>query len=182
MQDLSILIAEAQQAISDVSEVAALDRVRVHYLGKKGVITAQLKQLGSLPIEERKIAGQTINQAKQLVASALDERRHYLQLQALNVRLEKERIDVSLPGRGLPKGGLHPITRTIQRISMIFRQLGFEVAEGPEIEDDFHNFTALNIPEHHPARAMHDTFYFADSTLLRTHTSPVQVRDLRFIL
>lgn len=176
MQELETLVAEAQQAISDADKIDALEQVRVQYLGKKGVITAQLKQLGSLPPEERKSAGQTINVAKQSVAQAIDARRKVLQEAALLERLEKERVDVSLPGRKAVSGGLHPVTRTIRRIEAIFRQLGFDVAEGPEIEDDFHNFTALNIPEHHPARAMHDTFYFDDTTLLRTHTSPVQVR------
>ena len=176
MQELSTLVAEIKQAISDTNEIAALEQVRIHYLGKKGVVTAQLKQLGALPPEQRKSAGQDINQAKQIISKAMDARKVQLQAEVLQRRLENERIDVTLPGRVLETGGLHPITRTINRINKIFGQLGFEVVEGPEIEDDFHNFTALNIPEHHPARAMHDTFYFDDSTLLRTHTSPVQVR------
>jgi phenylalanyl-tRNA synthetase alpha chain len=154
----------------------ALDTVRVHYLGKKGSLTGQLKQLGKLPASERRAAGQAINKAKQSLMKALDEKKTALQNAALEAQLQSEQVDVSLPGRQMEQGGLHPITLTTQRIEAIFSQLGFDIAEGPEIEDDFHNFTALNVPEHHPARAMHDTFYFDDGSLLRTHTSPVQVR------
>ncbi len=176
MQELEQLIADAQQKIKQADSLPDLDQVRVEFLGKKGLITSQLKQLGKLPAEERRGAGQEINKAKQLVSGAIENRKALLEEAALNARLEAERVDVSLPGRRMGTGGLHPVTRTIQRIESIFVQLGFDVAEGPEIEDDFHNFTALNIPQHHPARAMHDTFYFADGSLLRTHTSPVQVR------
>ncbi len=176
MQELEQLVADAQQKIAQAGSLSDLDHVRVEYLGKKGLITAQLKQLGKLPAGERREAGQTINQAKQTINTDIEARKRLLETEALNTRLESERVDVTLPGRRIGSGGLHPVTRTIQRIESIFVQLGFDVAEGPEIEDDFHNFTALNIPEHHPARAMHDTFYFDDGTLLRTHTSPVQVR------
>jgi len=150
--------------------------VRVQYLGKKGLLTQQLKQLGGLPPEERPAAGQAINRIKQQVQQAIDARREQLQAVALDAQLVQESIDVTLPGRGQSTGGLHPVTRTLQRIEELFMPLGFTVEEGPEIEDDYHNFEALNIPAHHPARAMHDTFYFDAHTLLRTHTSPVQVR------
>jgi phenylalanyl-tRNA synthetase alpha chain len=153
-----------------------LDDVRVQYLGKKGLLTQQLKQLGGLPPEERPAAGQAINRIKQQVQQAIDARREQLQNDALEAQLAEEAIDVTLPGRGQSAGGLHPVTRTLQRIEELFVPLGFTVEEGPEIEDDYHNFEALNIPAHHPARAMHDTFYFDAHTLLRTHTSPVQVR------
>jgi phenylalanyl-tRNA synthetase alpha chain len=176
MQELAELMNKATDEVTQASSLDVLDQVRVHYLGKKGLLTAQLKQLGKLPPEQRREAGQEINKVKQAVQSVIEQRKDALQQEALNARLEQERIDVTLPGRGSDVGGLHPVTRTIRRIETIFSQLGFSVAEGPEIEDDFHNFTALNIPEHHPARAMHDTFYFDDGTLLRTHTSPVQVR------
>jgi phenylalanyl-tRNA synthetase alpha chain len=176
MQSLLELMGEAHEALAATSSLAGLDDVRVQYLGKKGLLTAQLKQLGQLPPEERKAAGQEINKAKQALMEAIEDRKQSMQEEALQARLNDETIDITLPGRRLGQGGLHPITRTIQRIEEIFSQLGFDVAEGPEIEDDFHNFTALNVPEHHPARAMHDTFYFDDGTLLRTHTSPVQVR------
>ncbi len=176
MQELDQLLAEAKTQIADASSLSDLDQVRVHYLGKKGLLTAQLKQLGKLPAEERREAGQTINKVKQAVNAEIETKKVQLDAEALNERLENERVDVTLPGRRMNTGGLHPVTKTIKRIEAIFTQLGFDVAEGPEIEDDFHNFTALNIPDHHPARAMHDTFYFDDSTLLRTHTSPVQVR------
>jgi len=176
LQELEQLIADVQQKIADTASLSDLDQVRVEYLGKKGLLTAQLKQLGKLPAEERRGAGQAINKAKQQVNAEIEQRKEVLDAEALKLRLEQERVDITLPGRRSVAGGLHPVTQTIKRIESIFVQLGFDVAEGPEIEDDFHNFTALNIPEHHPARAMHDTFYFDDGTLLRTHTSPVQVR------
>ncbi len=176
MQELEQLVTDAQQKVAATTSLSDLDQVRVEYLGKKGLLTAQLKQLGKLPAEERREAGQTINKAKQQINAEIETRKAVLESEALTARLEQESVDVTLPGRKMSTGGLHPVTRTIKRIESIFVQLGFDVAEGPEIEDDFHNFTALNIPEHHPARAMHDTFYFDDGTLLRTHTSPVQVR------
>ncbi len=176
MHDLSALVEQAEQEIAAVTELAALDHLRVSYLGKKGVLTVQVKQLGSLPSEERPKAGQVINQAKQKVQMALEQRRQLLQNEALQARLAAETIDVTLPGRGCSSGGIHPVTQTRERIEALFASMGFEVAEGPEIEDDYHNFEALNIPESHPARAMHDTFYFDSRTVLRTHTSPVQIR------
>ncbi|HOP18276.1 MAG TPA: phenylalanine--tRNA ligase subunit alpha, partial [Gammaproteobacteria bacterium] len=151
----------------------------VQFLGKSGLFTERLKQLGRLPADERKTAGQAINDAKQVFQSALDARKAALEAALLAQRLASERVDVSLPGRDASIGGLHPVTRTMQRIEAFFASAGFEVAEGPEIEDDFYNFEALNIPSHHPARAMHDTFYFDEHMLLRTHTSPVQIRHMQ---
>ena len=176
MQSLLELMGVAHEQISQAVSLTALDQVRVQYLGKTGLLTEQLKQLGKLPHEERKAAGAEINTAKQALTLALDERKQSLQVEALNARLQAEKVDVTLPGRRMDTGSLHPVTQTIQRISEIFAQLGFSLAEGPEIEDDFHNFTALNIPESHPARAMHDTFYMDSGLLLRTHTSSVQTR------
>jgi phenylalanyl-tRNA synthetase alpha chain len=150
--------------------------VRVEYLGKKGHITALLKGLGGLSAEERPAAGAEINRVKEALSDQISESKLRLDQAAVDARLEAEKIDVTLSGRGQHAGGLHPVTRTIERISEFFGSIGFEVVEGPEIEDDYHNFEALNIPAHHPARAMHDTFYVDDSTVLRTHTSPVQVR------
>ena len=172
------LLAAAGLATEAAADLRALDEVRVRYLGKNGLFTERLKQLGQLPAEERKVAGQAINQAKQTLQAALAARRQALEDALLAERLAAERIDVTLPGRDVAEGGLHPVTRTMARIEAFFASAGFEVAEGPEIEDDFHNFEALNIPGHHPARAMHDTFYFADDLLLRTHTSPVQIRHM----
>ena len=177
--DLQALTAKAQSDIEAADNLDALDQIRVSYLGKKGELTSLLKTLGTLPAEERKSAGQDINRAKQDVQQALEARKLSLQAAALQAKLASERIDVTLPGRGQSSGGLHPVTRTMQRIEELFSQLGFAVEQGPEIEDDYHNFEALNIPAHHPARAMHDTFYFDAQTLLRTHTSPVQVRHMQ---
>jgi phenylalanyl-tRNA synthetase alpha chain len=176
LQALNDIADAAKQAISDAIDNAALDNVRVEYLGKKGKITAYLKQLGNVGVEERPVIGKSVNIAKQDVSALIESRSKYLAEQAMNAALAAETIDVSLPGRGEQLGGLHPVTKTLQRIEQYFQQIGFQVSEGPEIEDSTHNFTALNIPEHHPARAMHDTFYFNAETLLRTHTSPVQVR------
>ena len=156
--------------------ISALDDLRVHYLGKKGRVTAFLKTLGGLPAEQRPAAGQAINDAKERVSAALEARRSALEAARLDERLRTEHIDVTLPGRGTVAGGVHPISSVIERVESIFRHAGFDVARGPEVEDDFHNFEALNIPAHHPARAMHDTFYLTDGRLLRTHTSPVQIR------
>jgi phenylalanyl-tRNA synthetase alpha chain len=175
-QELDKLVKEVQHAIDAANDLSALDAVRVQYLGKKGELTQQMQSLGKLPAEERRDAGKVINVAKQAVQNAIEQRRTILQAELLNKKLSSEAIDVSLPGRGQVNGGLHPVTRTLQRIEALFTQLGFEIAEGPEIEDDYHNFEALNIPESHPARAMHDTFYVDEHTVLRTHTSPVQVR------
>lgn len=176
MQDLTELVAEAESAVNVAEDIAALDQVRVNYLGKKGVLTQYLKQLGDLPAEERPKVGQAVNKAKQALQGSINARRAALEEKALNEKLAAETIDVSLPGRGQETGGVHPVRRTLKRIESYFGHMGFEVAEGPEIESDYHNFSALNIPDNHPARAMHDTFYVEEGTLLRTHTSPVQVR------
>ncbi|MFM1891246.1 MAG: hypothetical protein RLZ44_323 [Pseudomonadota bacterium] len=173
------LLTEAQEAVAAAADLRALDEVRVRYLGKSGLFTEQLKQLGKLPAAERPQAGQAINRAKQALQVEIEARKQALAEADLAARLAAERIDVTLPGRGSRTGGLHPVTRTLQRIEAIFGSAGFQVAEGPEIEDDYHNFEALNIPAHHPARAMHDTFYFPDGLLLRTHTSPVQIRVMQ---
>jgi len=175
-QDLDKLVNEAQQAVDAANDLAELDKVRVQYLGKKGLLTQQMQTLGKLPPEERRDAGKVINLAKQAVQKAIEVQREALNTAALNAKLAAEAVDVSLPGRGQVSGGLHLVTRTLRRIESLFTQLGFEVAQGPEIENDYYNFEALNIPESHPARAMHDTFYFDEHTVLRTHTSPVQVR------
>jgi phenylalanyl-tRNA synthetase alpha chain len=176
--DLPKLTAAAQAEIEAADNLEALDQIRVRYLGKKGELTALLKTLGTLPAEQRKSTGQEINKAKQAVQQSIETRKVLLEQEVLQQKLASESVDVTLPGRGQKTGGLHPVTRTMARIESMFSQLGFIIEEGPEIEDDFHNFEALNIPEHHPARAMHDTFYFDANTLLRTHTSPVQVRHM----
>lgn len=174
--ELESLVSTAKDEILGASEEAALEQLRVHYLGKKGALTGFLRNLGKLPAEERPQAGAAINEAKQSIQDAIGARREQLQADALDARLRAEVIDVTLPGRGEAAGSLHPITRTMERIEEIFASMGYAVAEGPEVEDDYHNFEALNIPSHHPARAMHDTFYTEGGMLLRTHTSPVQVR------
>ncbi|HEY5643582.1 MAG TPA: phenylalanine--tRNA ligase subunit alpha [Woeseiaceae bacterium] len=178
MQSLSELIARATSEIDAAADLAALDAVRVSLLGKKGELTARLKSLGQLAPDERAVAGQEINRAKQEVQAALNARREALEAASLETKLAADAVDVTLPGRGAGIGGFHPVTRAMLRIQKIFRNAGFGVRSGPEIEDDFHNFTALNIPENHPARAMHDTFYFPGGHLLRTHTSPVQIRSM----
>jgi phenylalanyl-tRNA synthetase alpha chain len=178
MQHLKQLVTEGLEAVAQAADESALDQVRVQYLGKKGELTAQLKSLGKLSAEERPAAGAKINEAKQQVQDAINIKRTMMAANALSKQLASESIDVTLPGRGQATGGLHPVTMTIERIQNFFAQIGFSVAQGPEIEDDYHNFEALNIPAHHPARAMHDTFYFGDGTLLRTHTSGVQVRTM----
>lgn len=179
MSELTQIIGQAKADIEAATNVADLDRVRVAYLGKKGSLTEHLKQLGKLPAEERPQAGQAINDAKNILQEAINDRREFLDNERINTRIAGEKVDVTLPGRGEDTGSLHPITQTIERIESLFSQMGFEVAEGPEVEDDFHNFEALNIPAHHPARAMHDTFYFDENTLLRTHTSSVQIRFMK---
>ena len=175
MADSETLLAEALQAIEHACDEKSLDALRVQYLGKKGSFTDLLKSLGQLPAEKRPVAGEKINQAKKSLQQAIESRKGDLVSAALDAQLNAERLDVTLPGRRQSKGGLHPITITIERIKSIFAAAGYDVAEGPEIEDDYHNFEALNIPAHHPARAMHDTFYVSPGTVLRTHTSPVQV-------
>ena len=179
MGDLATLTQQALDEVAASTTLAALGEVRVRWLGKKGLLTEQLKALGALPAAERPAAGATINVAKERVQAAIEAAEAQLTAATVAAELLAGRIDVTLPGRGEPRGSIHPVTRTRLRIETIFRNSGFEVATGPEIEDDFHNFEALNIPADHPARAMHDTFYFADGRLLRTHTSPVQIRELR---
>jgi len=178
MENLQQLVAEAKQAVSSAGDVQSLDQIRVQYLGKKGEITALLKSLGKLSAEERPAAGAKINEAKEEVALEINNRKAALEAAVLEQKLASETIDVTLPGRGQTNGGLHPVTKTIERMEDFFTAIGYDVALGPEIEDDYHNFEALNIPAHHPARATHDTFYFDAHTLLRTHTSPVQVRTM----
>ena len=179
MQGLADIVARAQGAVVDAENLASLDKVRIEYLGKSGVLTVRLKELGQLPADERPEAGKAINEAKRTLQESIESRRETLEAARLDAELESERVDVTLPGRGQISGGLHPITRTVDRIETFFSQVGFACIEGPEIEDDYHNFEALNIPAHHPARAMQDTFYFGDQTLLRTHTSPMQIRVMK---
>jgi phenylalanyl-tRNA synthetase alpha chain len=169
-------LAQALQAIAAATELNQLDQVRVDYLGKKGFFTLQMKELSSLDPEQRRAVGQVINTAKNEFQQQLELKKTALETAALEQRLASESVDVTLPGRGQAVAGLHPVTLTLRRINKIFASVGFNVVEGPEIEDDYHNFGALNIPAHHPARAMHDTFYFDAHTVLRTHTSPVQIR------
>lgn len=176
MDNLESLTRAALAAVENAGDLRALDEVRVQYLGKKGEISQLLKGLGQMSAEERPVFGARVNEARDQVESALSARRDQLESARLAAQLAGERVDVTLPGRGEQSGGLHPVTRTRRRIEDFFVQLGYEISEGPEVEDDFHNFEALNIPGHHPARAMHDTFYFGDGRLLRTHTSPVQIR------
>lgn len=176
--ELNDIVAAAEAAVAAADSPQALDQVRVDYLGKKGRLTEQLKSLGALSAEDRPAAGQAINQAKQQVQGLINARNDELKLAELNAKLAAERIDVSLPGRRSQVGGFHPVTKTIQRIEAFFGDLGFRVVEGPEVEDAFHNFDALNIPANHPARADHDTFYFDANTMLRTQTSGVQIRTM----
>lgn len=169
-------LTQARQRLASAENLSDLDQVRVHYLGKKGVFTERMKELGRMSPDERREAGQAINRARDDFQEALEARKRHLEELALEARLASETVDVTLPGRGIGGGGLHPVTLSLRRICKLFANVGFEIVEGPEIEDDYHNFEALNIPPSHPARAMHDTFYFDAHTLLRTHTSPVQVR------
>ena len=178
MESLEALKTAAIEAVQAASSPAELEQLRVDYLGKKGQLTGLLKNLGTLSPEDRPKAGALINEVKQELAGLLNARKDDLEQQALAEKLAAERVDVTLPGRRVDAGGLHPITRTIQRVEDFFAGMGFDVVEGPEIEDDYHNFEALNIPAHHPARAMHDTFYIDDAHVLRTHTSGVQVRTM----
>lgn len=178
MENLDRLLASGLSAAEQATSLAQLDQVRVDYLGKKGQLTQLLKSLGGLSAEDRPLAGQRINDAKDKIQQAIEVQKDALETAVLDARLAGERIDVTLPGRGEAFGGLHPVTRTLRRIEAFFASAGYSVEQGPEIEDDYHNFEALNIPAHHPARAMHDTFYFNPGTLLRTHTSPVQIRTM----
>jgi phenylalanyl-tRNA synthetase alpha chain len=179
VHNLTDIVRQAQEKLAQTKDLASLEALRVSYLGKKGLLTEQLKTLGTLPAEDRPQAGQTINLAKDALEQAIATRRAALEAARLDTLLSSETLDVTLPGRGQVSGGLHPITRTLERIKALFGSIGFTTAEGPEIEDDYHNFEALNIPAHHPARAMHDTFYFDTHMLLRTHTSPVQIRAMK---
>ena len=176
---LDQLLSDAQARIESAADLAALDALRVELLGKSGSVTALLKTLGSLSPEERKTRGAEVNRVRDAISEALNLRKSALDQVALAAKLERERIDISLPGRQVGLGGLHPITRALDRIVGIFERLGYTVADGPEIESDWYNFEALNFPPDHPARTMHDTFYFPDGRLLRTHTSPVQIRVMQ---
>jgi len=178
MENLAELVAQAKEAVDAANDEQSLDQVRVSFLGKKGQITALLKTLGKLSNEERPQAGAKINEAKEAVSEYINASKEALENAKLEALLSSQTIDVTLPGRGESTGGLHPVTKTMDRMVSFFTSMGFEVAHGPEIEDDYHNFEALNIPDHHPARAMHDTFYFDPTTLLRTHTSGVQIRTM----
>jgi phenylalanyl-tRNA synthetase alpha chain len=179
LNSVTELLNAAREALDACHDARELDAVRVRYLGKKGEITALLKSLGGMEPEQRREFGQAVNQAKSEVAELVNKRRAEIESEQMAAKLAEERVDVTLPGRGGERGGLHPITRAMQRIIEIFAHLGFEVATGPEVEDDYYNFESLNFPAHHPARAMHDTFYFGDGRLLRTHTSPVQIREMQ---
>jgi phenylalanyl-tRNA synthetase alpha chain len=179
MDDLDSRAAQALTDIDKADTLEALDALRVGLLGKSGIVTAALKALGTLAPDERKARGAEVNRVKDRLADALAARKQVLEQAEMDSRLASERLDISLPGRDGERGGIHPITRALERISAIFARLGYQRADGPEIEDDWHNFEALNFPPHHPARAMHDTFYFGDGRLLRTHTSPVQIRAMK---
>ena len=173
------IVRDAEAAISAAETLGELDEARVQFLGRHGRITLESRAIGMLAPDLRPKAGKRLNDGRRAIRDALDARKAALSADVLQSRLASERLDVSLPGRGQWSGGLHPVTRTLERISSLFRAIGFEVVEGPELEDDYHNFEALNIPAHHPARAMQDTFYFPDGRLLRTHTSPVQIRVMQ---
>jgi len=177
--NLDEILKDAEREFAAVANLPVLDQVKARYLGKSGVITEQMKMLGALPTDERKQVGARINLIKNQVEALLKSRRDAIQNEELERQLAAESLDVTLPGRGEGVGGLHPVTRTLARIEQLFASIGFVAADGPEIETDFYNFTALNIPENHPARAMHDTFYLDGGSLLRTHTSPVQVRYMQ---
>ena len=179
MDGIDSLLQQALRDIANANAPDALEQLRVGLLGKNGSVTTQLKALGTLPGDQRKAAGEAINRARDAIGDALAARKIALDDAALDARLAHETLDVTLPGRDASRGGLHPVSRTLERIADIFGRLGYELAHGPEIEDDWHNFEALNFPEHHPARAMHDTFYFDDGRLLRTHTSGVQIRYMK---
>ena len=179
MSSIAELLGQAESAVRAAEDLAALDAVRVQFLGKKGVFTAQLRELGKLPPAEIPAAGKAINDAKAALTAAIEARRDALEAQRLERQLAADALDVTLPGRGTAPGQLHPVTRTLRRMVEILSHAGFDVHTGPEVEDDFHNFTALNIPDNHPARAMHDTFYLRSGLLLRTHTSPVKIRALK---
>ena len=177
-EQLQAIISDAKSALENVNDLQKLDEIRVQFFGKKGAFTDMMKTLGKLSKEERPKAGQVINEAKQLVQGLMNDKKRELDNAKLQQKLAEETIDVTLPGRDVDLGSLHPVTRTLNRIETLFSKAGFDVEQGPEIEDDWHNFEALNIPETHPARAMHDTFYINEKTVLRTHTSGVQIRTM----
>lgn len=179
MENLETIVSEATQLLENAENGVELENVKARYLGKSGLLTELLKQLGKLPLEQRPLMGSKINQAKNQLEDVLKLRREFLQSQQLEAKLSEEALDITMPGRGMGSGGLHPVTQTLQRVEKLFHSIGFDVASGPEIETDFYNFTALNIPENHPARAMHDTFYVDNGNLLRTHTSPVQIHYMQ---
>ena len=179
LDKLNTLARESVEAVNQAADTESLERLRVHYLGKKGIVTEQLKLISSLEPDERRAFGQAVNTLKQTLTESIRSRGDDLAGRAIEARLAAERIDVTLPGRQATSGSMHPISRTIARMDDIFDSLGFDSADGPEIEEDFYNFEALNIPADHPARAMHDTFYVDDKRVLRTHTSPVQVRYMQ---
>jgi phenylalanyl-tRNA synthetase alpha chain len=179
MQDVDAIVKEALAAFAGIDDADELERAKARYLGKSGSLTQLLKGLSKVPAAERPAFGSRVNAAKEKLEASLAEQRGRIQARSLEASLRQEALDVTLPGRGLATGGLHPVTRTMERIEALFRSMGFGVADGPEIETDYYNFTALNQPENHPARSMHDTFYLADGrSLLRTHTSPIQIRYL----
>ena len=179
MQELQKILDDAVQGFAAIEDAAELENAKARYLGKEGSLTGLLKGLGKLSAEERPAAGARINQVKQQIEAALQAQRDAIQQRALQAKLAAESLDVTLPGRGTGVGGVHPVTRTLERIETLFHSIGYAVAEGPEIENDFYNFTALNIPADHPARAMHDTFYIDEQHVLRTHTSPIQIRYMQ---
>jgi phenylalanyl-tRNA synthetase alpha chain len=179
MHELEQILTQALQQFAAVEQAEELEQVKARYLGKEGSLTALLKGLGKLSAEERPAAGARINEVKQQIEAALNARREAIQNKALQAKLAAEALDVTLPGRSVGVGGLHPVTLTLERIENLFHSIGYAVAEGPEIESDFYNFTALNIPDDHPARAMHDTFYIDEKHVLRTHTSPIQIRYMQ---
>lgn len=179
MDNLEEIITEASNLMNSIEDAVELENVKARYLGKSGILTDLLKGLGKIPAEQRPMMGSLINEAKNRLETTLKLRREAIQAKALEAKLTEEALDVTLPGRGSGVGSLHPVTQTLLRIETLFHSIGFDVASGPEIETDFYNFTALNIPENHPARAMHDTFYIENGDLLRTHTSPVQIHYMK---
>jgi len=179
VEEIKQILDKAMSFANNSSDLVGLGQVRIDYLGKEGLLTVQLNQLGDLPAEERPAAGQAINDAKIQLQEAILERRSYLEREKIELQLESEKIDITLPARGHCSGSLHLITQTFAEIEKLFSQVGFEIVDGPEIEDDYYNFEALNIPKNHPARAMHDTFYVENNLLLRTHTSPAQIRIMK---
>ena len=179
MNEITLILEEAGAEIESVNDLKSLEHIRVKFLGKKGLFTLKVKELGDLPADKRPAAGQLINEAKNQLQSKLAAKKDHLEEKQFTESILTQGIDITLPGRGQQPGGLHPITQTLLEIERLFTNIGFEIADGPEIEDNYHNFEALNIPEHHPARAMHDTFYIDDEKLLRTHTSNVQIRYMK---